>query len=140
VTAWLNAPPPDLTGRQVLVHFWAVSCHLCHENMPLVAQLRAAYDPQILQLIAIHQPRQESDLDMARVRLDAEALGISEPCGLDRQLIVATAFENQYVPAYYLFDCEGKLAGRAAGAHGFKLIAPVVHRVCGVSGRDTAGG
>ncbi|KYD29753.1 hypothetical protein B4110_1323 [Parageobacillus toebii] len=39
------------------------------------------------------------------------------------------AFENQYVPAYYVFDAEGKLRHFQAGGSGMKLLEKRVNRV-----------
>lgn len=40
---------------------------------------------------------------------------ITHPCGIDNLHRIAEAYENQWVPAYDLFDGEGKLRGRTAG-------------------------
>jgi len=39
------------------------------------------------------------------------------------------AFENQYVPAYYVFDREGKLRHFQAGGSGMKMLEKRVNRV-----------
>ena len=46
-TEWLNGgvDAASLQGHPVLVHFWAVSCHICHDNMPAVQQWRKEYEP-----------------------------------------------------------------------------------------------
>jgi hypothetical protein len=36
--------------------------------------------------------------------------------------------ENGYVPAYYLFDADGKLRSFAAGERGLNMIAPALQR------------
>ncbi|MBB3868056.1 Uri superfamily endonuclease [Parageobacillus toebii NBRC 107807] len=38
-------------------------------------------------------------------------------------------FENQYVPAYYVFDAEGKLRHFQAGGSGMKMLEKRVNRV-----------
>ncbi|MGH7279630.1 MAG: TlpA disulfide reductase family protein [Candidatus Rokuibacteriota bacterium] len=130
-TEWINgAPPPreTLRGGPLLVHFWAVSCHLCHDNMPTVVRWRDEFASQGLRVIAIHMPRQEADLDVARVRDAAAAMGITEPCGIDNTHAVADAFDNRFVPAYFLFDREGHLRSRTAGDAGLALLDAALRR------------
>ncbi|MEW6300501.1 MAG: TlpA disulfide reductase family protein [Thermodesulfobacteriota bacterium] len=129
-TEWVNGAvrPDDLLGRVVLVHFWAVSCHLCHEQMPLLNRWREEYGPKGLVMVAVHMPRQEADLDVARVREDVAALGLTQPCAIDNTHAVADAFENQYVPAYFLFDRDGTLRGRTAGEVGVRMLEAPLKR------------
>lgn len=131
VTGWLNGEPDweALVGNPVLVHFWSVSCHLCHENMPKVNQWRDLYAPVGLKVIAIHMPRAESETDVETVRQKVLELGITQPCGIDNLHRVAEAFENQWVPAYYLFDREGNLRGRTAGYAGLTMLENTLKRL-----------
>ena len=57
--------------------------------------------------------------------------GITEPCAVDNEHKLRDAFQNEqgYVPAYYLFDAEGRLRGFAAGEFGLKVIGPALDRV-----------
>lgn len=129
-TEWLNGQPDReaLRGRPVLVYFWAVSCHICHENMPTLSLWREKLGPRGLGMVAMHMPRQEADTDVERVRAMAAELGIADPCGIDNRHDVADAFQNVYVPAYYLFDREGNLRSRAAGDAGLGLLEAALTR------------
>jgi thiol-disulfide isomerase/thioredoxin len=130
-TEWINGMPERdaLLGNPLLIHFWSVSCGICHENMPQIAAWRDEYTPQGLQVVAIHMPRQQSDTDVERVRQDIIAMGITEPCGIDNRHAVAQAFQNEYVPAYFIFTPQGTLCGRAAGYNGLKMIEQPLKRL-----------
>ena len=123
-TEWLNGAPDvsAFEGFPVLIHFWAVSCHYCHNAFPTIIKWREEFEPQGLKIISIHMPRQETDTDVDRVRADAKAMNLTEPIGIDNLHKVGGAFENEYIPAYFLFDREGKLKGRSAGDTGVSLI------------------
>ncbi len=131
VTEWLNSEPDweSLKGHPVLVHFWSVSCHICHENMPRINQWRDTYAPAGLKVIAIHLPRDEWETDVETVKQKAAELGITQPCGIDNLHKVAEAYENQWVPAYYLFDREGQLRGRTAGYAGLSMLENALKRL-----------
>lgn len=128
---WFNDEPPtreELVGSPILVHFWAVSCHICHENMPAVTRWKEEFGPRGLKVIAIHMPRQESDTELVRVIEDAEKMHIMEPCAVDNQHTIAEAFQNEFVPAYYLFDREGNMRSRAAGHAGTSMLEAALKR------------
>lgn len=134
-TEWINstANRADLVGSPLLVHFWAVSCHVCHDNMPTVAAWREQYAANGLKVVAVHMPRQPEDMDVERVRADAASMGITEPLAVDNTHGVADAFQNEFVPAYFLFDAEGNLRSRAAGYTGLSMLEGALKRVLGVS-------
>lgn len=130
-TEWINGEAPrrdELIGNPTLVCFWAVSCHLCHENMPAVAAWREQYGPQGLNVIFIHMPRQPQDTDVEKVRKAVAELGIGGAVGIDNQHALTDAFQNSYVPAYFLFDREGNLRSRTAGDAGLAMMEAALRR------------
>ena len=129
-TEWLNGEPAqgDPRGSPVLVHFWAVSCHICHDNMPTLRKWRDEYGPRGLKLVGIHMPRQEEDMDVAKVREEVKAMDVTEPCAIDNTHAMADAFENKFMPAYFLFDREGNLKSRTAGDAGLAMLESALAR------------
>lgn len=92
---------------------------------------RDAYAARGLRVVAIHLPREEAETDVARVRDDAARRGITEPLGIDNAVAVADAFDNKFVPAYFLFDREGLLRSRSAGDAGLGLLKGALARQLG---------
>lgn len=134
-TEWFNATgaaaEAGAKGQPTLVHFWSLSCGTCKENMPRVAEWRDRYEERGLRVVAVHMPRYETDTDAEAVRDAVTTYGITEPCAVDNGHKLRDAFLNDqgYVPAYYLFDADGKLRGFAAGERGLNMIAPALERV-----------
>jgi thiol-disulfide isomerase/thioredoxin len=130
-TEWIGEKPgiKDLMSAPVLIYFWSVSCHICHDNMPRLAQWREQYVPKGLKLVSIHAPRQEDDLDVAGVVAKKAEYHISEAVGVDNRHTVMQSFENELLPAYFLYDREGKLVRRAAGNAGLGMIEPVLQKL-----------
>ena len=122
---WINGEPSfgETAGKPLLVHFWSLSCHICHDVAAEVARWEAEYAPRGLAVVAVHQPRGPAELDAAAVTADASGpMGITWPCAIDNGHAVVGRFENQFVPAYYLFDGTGKLVHRQAGDRGFERL------------------
>jgi len=119
----------DLIGdKPTLIHFWSVSCYLCKEAMPEVNELRDEYDDR-LNVVAVHIPRSEEDLDLAVIEKMAESHDIIQPILVDSKHAITDAFENKYVPAYYVFDKEGKLRHFQAGGSGMPMLRKRLERV-----------
>jgi thiol-disulfide isomerase/thioredoxin len=132
-TEWINGEvsKSDLVeDKPTLVHFWSVSCGLCKEAMPSINQFRDDYKDE-LNVIAVHMPRSEKDLDIAQIKEVAAEHDITQPIFVDNDHALTDAFENEYVPAYYVFDAEGKLRHYQAGGDGMKMLTKRVNRVLG---------
>jgi thiol-disulfide isomerase/thioredoxin len=129
--AWLNGQvsKADLVGEKpTLIHFWSISCHLCKEAMPEINNFRDKYKDE-LNVVAVHMPRSEKDLDLDEIKIIADNHGITQPIFVDSKMKLTDAFENQYVPAYYVFDKDGKLRHFQAGGSGMKMLEKRVNRV-----------
>ncbi|MCE4048460.1 MULTISPECIES: TlpA disulfide reductase family protein [Bacillaceae] len=130
-TAWLNKEQSkaDLIGdKPTLIHFWSVSCYLCKEIMSQFNAFRDEYSEK-LHFIAVHIPRVEQDLNMDTIKATAEEYGITQPIFIDNEHKLADAFENEYVPSYYVFDLTGELRHFQAGGSGMKMLEKRVNRV-----------
>jgi thiol-disulfide isomerase/thioredoxin len=132
--SWWNVDqaPEVQAGKVTLVHFWAVSCHICHETMPDVVRIKEQYAGDGLVTVGIHMPRFESDTDVEKVKSDVEKYGISQPLGLDHLHAITNRFENEYVPAFFIFGTDGTLKYRAAGDKGFQKVEPKIREALGL--------
>ena len=54
----------EAKGYPTLVHFWSMSCGMCKENMPRLAEWREGLREQGLRVFAVHMPRYETDTDV----------------------------------------------------------------------------
>jgi thioredoxin-like negative regulator of GroEL len=130
--AWVNGEldPSTLQGKPVLVHFWSLSCYMCHDVADQVAAWRERYSPRGLSIVSVHQPRSPEELDIAKVSADARGpMHITQPCAIDNEHAIVDRFENQFVPAYYLFNRDHQLRHFQAGDKGYDRIEAAVERV-----------
>jgi thiol-disulfide isomerase/thioredoxin len=119
-------------GQVTLVHFWAVSCHICHETMNDVVRICEQYAKNGLQSVAIHMPRFETDVDIDKVKADIGEYHMSEPVLVDSNHTIADKFQNEYVPAFFVFGEDGSLKFRAAGDKGFQKVEPKIREALGL--------
>jgi len=135
VASWINGPmpsPESLDGKPVLVHFWSISCYICHDVAKQVAEWRDRFGAAGLEVIAIHQPRGPEELDLAKVQADAlGAMGLTQPCAVDNEHELVDRFQNQFVPAYYVFNRNHELRHFQAGDKGYDRIVTAIERVLG---------
>ena len=138
-TEWLagsaEAALKQAEGRSVLIHFWSISCGMCKDNLPRVAEWREKYRDAGLRLVAVHMPRYPTDTDVDAVREAVSEYQITDPAAIDNEHKLRDAFQNEqgYVPAYYLFDEQHKLKSFAAGEYGVKVMEPAIERLLGVA-------
>jgi thiol-disulfide isomerase/thioredoxin len=138
-TEWLQGSAAEVSrdteGHPVLIHFWSISCGMCKDNLPRLAEWREKYRDAGLRMIAIHLPRYPADTNVDAVRETAGTYGITEAHVVDNQHKLRDAFQNErgYVPAYYLFDEQHKLKSFAAGEHGTKVMEPALERLLGAA-------
>lgn len=144
-TEWFNATQAhaeaEVEGHPTLVHFWAQSCGICKDNMPRVAEWRDEKRDQGLRVVAIHMPRYEADTDVEGVRDLIAKHNITEPVAVDNEHKLKDAFQNDngYVPAYYLFDAQGKLKSFAAGERGLDMLKSAIERILQAEKSTVAG-
>jgi thiol-disulfide isomerase/thioredoxin len=93
-TEWFNATGAaaevEAKGHPTLVHFWSLSCGMCKENLPRVAQWRDERAADGLRVVAVHMPRYEADTDAEAVREAVATYNITEPCAVDNGTACAT--------------------------------------------------
>jgi cytochrome c biogenesis protein CcdA/thiol-disulfide isomerase/thioredoxin len=111
-TAWLNSPPltaAQLRGKVVLVDFWTYSCINCIRSLPYIEAWARKYKDHGLVVIGVHSPEFAFEKDINNVRKALHDLGVNYPVALDDNLAIWQAFNNQYWPAHYFIDPQGRI-------------------------------
>ena len=130
--AWVNREVAidELRGRPVVVSFWSMSCHLCHENAELMAAWRDRFAERGVAFVAIHQPRAADELDVGAVTKDAlEEMALTQPVAIDNDHAIVDRFANEFVPAFYVFNRSHELRHFQAGGKGLERIEAAIERV-----------
>lgn len=129
ITEWVNGEVDNdsFQGKPVLFHFWSISCGMCKKSLPDIKELTHQY-PE-LELVGIHMPRSEKDLEIEPVKETIEKYNLEHPQGIDNEHRVVDAFENEFVPAFFLYDRTGVLRHRAAGEKALGMLTRALERV-----------
>ncbi len=110
--AWINSPPLDLAklrGKVVMVEFWTFACYNCLNALPHVKALEAKYRDRGFVVVGVHTPELPHEKVEANVREQVKSLGIVYPVVIDNGYRIWNSFKNQYWPAAYFIDANGRI-------------------------------
>jgi cytochrome c biogenesis protein CcdA/thiol-disulfide isomerase/thioredoxin len=109
--AWLNSPPltaEGLRGKVVLIDFWTYSCINCLRSIPYIKAWAEKYKDHGLVVIGVHTPEFAFERKVNNVQAAVSDLKISYPIAIDSDYAIWRAFDNQYWPAHYFIDAQGR--------------------------------
>jgi thiol-disulfide isomerase/thioredoxin len=140
---WLNSPPlaaEQLRGKVVLVDFWTYSCINCLRAIPYVRAWDERYRKDGLVVIGVHTPEFAFERDPANVRKAIAELGIRYPVPLDNKSAIWNAFHNNYWPASYLIDAQGRIRYHHFGEGNYEVTESAIRQLLKDAGHANLGG
>jgi thiol-disulfide isomerase/thioredoxin len=141
-TTWINSPPltaESLRGRVVLVQFWTYSCINWIRTLPYAQAWAQKYRDQGLVVIGVHAPEFEFEKQLANARWGARYFGVDYPVAVDNDFAIWRAFGNQYWPALYLFDGQGRVRYRHFGEGEYEESERMIQKLLAESGARGVG-
>lgn len=112
VRHWINSEPLDITalrGKVVLVEFWTYSCINCIHTMPYLKQWHRNYKDKGLVVVGVHTPEYGYERIQRNVENAVKRFGIEYAVAQDNGYQTWNAYGNQYWPALYLIDKQGRV-------------------------------
>jgi thiol-disulfide isomerase/thioredoxin len=109
---WLNSDPltiERLKGKVVLIDFWTYSCINCLRAIPYIRAWAEKYRDHGLVVIGVHAPEFAFEHNVDNVKKAIAALGIRYPVAIDNDFKIWRAFDNEYWPAHYFIDADGRV-------------------------------
>jgi thiol-disulfide isomerase/thioredoxin len=109
---WFNSPPltrEQLKGKVVVIDFWTYSCINCLRSIPYVKAWDERYRKDGLVVIGVHAPEFAFERESANVAKAIKDLGIRYPVALDNGYVLWRALQNNYWPAHYFVDAQGRV-------------------------------
>jgi thiol-disulfide isomerase/thioredoxin len=131
-TGWLNSPPlapDDLSGKTVLVSFWTYTCINWLRQLPYLRAWAAKYADHNLVVIGVHTPEFSFEHDIGNVRQAVRDMGISYPVAADSDFAIWRAFSNNYWPALYFADGQGRIRHHHFGEGEYEQSEMVIQQL-----------
>lgn len=128
-TTWLNSPPlstAQLRGKVVLIDFWTYSCVNCVNTLPYVHAWAKKYKDQGLVVIGVHTPEFPFEKDIGNVRDAIRHFKIDYPVAVDNDYKIWRAFSNNYWPALYFIDANGRIRHQKVGEGDYEKSEQVI--------------
>ena len=139
---WFNSRPltnRQLKGKVVLIDFWTYSCINCLRTLPYLKAWDAKYRKDGLVIIGVHAPEFAFERDPANVAKAVQDLGVRYPVALDNQYRLWNAVHNQYWPAHYFVDAEGRIRYFHHGEGAYAMSERVIRQLLAEAGHAPAG-
>lgn len=137
ITEWINSEPltlEDLRGKVVLVDFWTYSCINCVRTQPYLNAWYERYHDSGLEIVGVHAPEFAFEKLPENVRKAVEDAQIKYPVALDNDFATWRAYRNQYWPAKYLIDAEGKVRWTHFGEGDYEEAEAQIRALLGEGG------
>jgi cytochrome c biogenesis protein CcdA/thiol-disulfide isomerase/thioredoxin len=141
--AWLNSPPLTprvLKGKVVVVDFWTYSCINCLRALPYVRAWAEKYRDEGLVVIGVHTPEFAFEKNIDNVKKAVADLQIRFPVAIDNDYAIWQAFSNNYWPADYFFDAQGRRRDHAFGEGDYAASEHVIQQLLAEAGRTKVSG
>ena len=125
IDSWFNSPPlamSELRGKVVLIDFWTYDCINCLNTLPHVKRWHEKYQDQGLVVIGVHTPEFPFERETSNLQAAIRRLGVPYPVAQDNGFRTWSAWRNQYWPAVYLVDREGRVVFRHSGEGDYDKI------------------
>jgi thiol-disulfide isomerase/thioredoxin len=141
-TGWLNSPPvtpASLRGKVVLVDVWTYTCINWLRTLPYVRAWAGKYARAGLVVIGVHSPEFPFERNVENVRRALKEMAIEYPIAIENDFAIWRGFANQYWPALYLIDAEGRIRHRQFGEGGYEDAENAIQQLLVEAGhRDIA--
>jgi cytochrome c biogenesis protein CcdA/thiol-disulfide isomerase/thioredoxin len=134
---WFNSPPltrEQLRGKVVLIDFWTYSCINCLRSIPYLKAWDEKYRKDGLVIIGVHAPEFAFEREPGNVANAIRDLGIRYPVALDNGYKLWRALHNNYWPAHYFVDAQGRVRYHHFGEGDYALSERVIRQLLAEAG------
>jgi len=142
-TGWLNSKPltvESLRGKVVLVDFWTYSCINCIRTLPYVRGWYNKYRDHGLVIIGVHAPEFAFEKNPDNVAKAVKDLGVDYPVALDNDYAIWKGFNNEYWPAHYFIDAQGRIRSHHFGEGNYRESEDVIRQLLTAAGQKNLPG
>ena len=116
---WINNSSSDskfLSGKVVLVNFWATWCPPCVEELPSIQEVWKSHSREEFEVVAVNVGESKDDIEKF---LTETGMTLEIPIVLDKSLDVYKQWGVSPLPTSFLVDRNGRFRYRALGGRNF---------------------
>jgi thiol-disulfide isomerase/thioredoxin len=131
-TEWLNSPPlsaSELRGKVTLFDFCTYTCINWIRTLPYIRAWAETYQDHGLVMIGVHTPEFSFEQDPENVREALRQMRVTYPVAVDSDRAIWEAFANQYWPALYFVDVEGRIRHHRFGEGDYERSEVVIQQL-----------
>jgi thiol-disulfide isomerase/thioredoxin len=141
-TEWLNSPPltaAALRGKVVLIDVWTYTCINWLRSLPYVRAWAEKYKNQGLVVIGVHAPEFAFEKNVDNVRRAAKDMKINYPIAIDNNYAIWRALKNEYWPALYFVDAQGRIRHHHFGEGEYEYSERIIQQLLAKAGSGGIG-
>src|SRR5215216_207321 len=134
---WINSPPltaPALRGKVVLIDFWTYTCINWLRTLPYVRAWHEKYRDQGLVVIGVHAPEFSFEKVSSNVHSAVKDLRVDYPVAVDNEHVIWRAFRNNYWPAVYFIDAQGRVRHHHFGEGAYEQSEMIIQELLAEAG------
>jgi hypothetical protein len=138
-TAWLNSPPltaSDLRGKVALFDFCTFTCINWIRTLPYIRAWAETYKDRGLVMIGVHTPEFSFEHDLENVRRALKEMEVTYPIAVDNDYAVWEAFSNNYWPALYFIDADGRIRHHRFGEGDYERSERIIQQLLRDAGAE----
>jgi cytochrome c biogenesis protein CcdA/thiol-disulfide isomerase/thioredoxin len=143
---WFNTPGDrpltlaGLRGQVVLVDFWTYTCINCIRTFPHLKALYDKYHRDGFTIVGVHSPEFPFEKEAGNVADAIAQNGLPYPVVQDNEHETWNAYRNQFWPADYLIDAQGRIRYVHFGEGDYGASEKAVRSLLHEAGRRKLGG
>jgi thiol-disulfide isomerase/thioredoxin len=141
-TGWLNSAPltaTGLRGKVVLIDVWTYTCINWLRTLPYVRAWAEKYKDRGLVVIGVHSPEFAFEKNVDNVRRAAKDMKVDYPIAIDSDHAIWRALNNEYWPALYLVDAQGRIRYHHFGEGEYEQSERALQQLLSEAGTGGAG-
>ena len=120
--------------------FWTYTCINCIRTFPALKEWDRLYRDRGLTIVGVHTPEFAFERKASNVREAIDQNGLAYPVAQDNDYATWNAWGNQFWPAKYLIDAQGRVRYTHFGEGDYQKTEQAIRALLEESGQDRLGG
>lgn len=132
IDGWLHSGAltmRGLRGQVVLVNFFARACSNCITAMPYIREWHSRYQGQGFTVVGVHTPELPAEKSRPALEAAVQRFGLTYPIAIDNASATWNAWGNQYWPAEYIVDQQGRIVYSHFGEGAYSQTEALIRRL-----------